>query len=241
MQEAYQPDLARIHHEGYGGLAEHAAEVLLTALRARGLEHGTIIDLGCGSGRLAAPVSRAGYDVLGIDQSESMLAIAQKVAPAARFQRGSSIDAELPPSIAVVAIGEIFNYALDPRASLEAFAGVVGKIKRSLAPGGIFLFDVAGPGRAGPTPRHHMRQTEDWLCVAEATEAEDGGTLTRSISTFHREGAHWRRHDERHLLKLFAPEAVMVVLSEAGFQAEHRNAYGTLALPSGLHAFFATC
>src|SRR5262249_55311799 len=62
MTGTYREDLAYIHDAGYGGMARAAAPVLIAELRAQGHERGRVIDLGCGSGILAAAVAKAGYD-----------------------------------------------------------------------------------------------------------------------------------------------------------------------------------
>ncbi len=82
MNGAYQPDLAYIHDAGFGGLAGAAATMLVDALHRRGVDRGLVIDLGCGSGILSQAVSEAGYDALGIDISEAMVAIVRTRAPA---------------------------------------------------------------------------------------------------------------------------------------------------------------
>jgi len=38
---------------------------------------GPVLEIGCGSGRLLAPLARAGYEVTGVDQSPEMLARAE--------------------------------------------------------------------------------------------------------------------------------------------------------------------
>jgi SAM-dependent methyltransferase len=59
-----------------GGDAAVAA-VLVRELRTRGA--GRVLDLGCGTGRCAAPLAAAGLDVVGIDRTPEMLAaIARK-------------------------------------------------------------------------------------------------------------------------------------------------------------------
>lgn len=47
---------------------------------------GPILELGCGTGRVAIPVAKAGATVIGIDRSESMLARGQKSVKRARVQ-----------------------------------------------------------------------------------------------------------------------------------------------------------
>src|SRR5579871_6782351 len=97
----YSEDLAYIHDAGYGDFARGAAPALLEALRARGIQAGLVLDLGCGSGIWAARLLEAGYDVVGIDLSESMIRLAKKKAPAAEFRTGSILSAEIPRCAAV--------------------------------------------------------------------------------------------------------------------------------------------
>src|SRR5262249_57706897 len=103
MADAYREDLAYIHDAGFGGYARSAAAVLLRALRQAGAERGLVIDLGCGSGILAAEIAAAGYDVLGFDISSAMVALARRHVPQAHFPVQSLWAAYLPPSLAVPA------------------------------------------------------------------------------------------------------------------------------------------
>src|SRR5262245_40576734 len=113
MSTAYGADLAFIHDTGYGEFARSAAPWLLKTLRDRGLTDGLVVDIGCGSGIWARELSAAGYDVLGIDQSAAMLAIARERVPRGQFRQGSFVSADLPPCVAVTAMGEILNYLFD--------------------------------------------------------------------------------------------------------------------------------
>jgi SAM-dependent methyltransferase len=113
----YGPDQALIHDRAFGDLARRAAAYLRPLLDEAGLRHGTVVDLGCGSGILASILTDAGYDVLGVDVSQDMIELASANAPKASFRHGSLLDVELPAAVAVTAIGEALNYATDPRAS----------------------------------------------------------------------------------------------------------------------------
>lgn len=79
-----------------------------------------------------------------------MVDLARVNVPGARFVQGSVWDAELPPAVAVTAIGEVVNYTADARAGVEQLAGLIDRVRTALAPGGVFLFDIATPGRGGP-------------------------------------------------------------------------------------------
>ena len=44
-------------------------------LQAHGIQDGILADLGCGTGELTLMLTQAGYDMIGIDQSEEMLCV----------------------------------------------------------------------------------------------------------------------------------------------------------------------
>ncbi len=60
---------------------------LLEDFTARLPQHGgDILDVGCGAGRDSRYFKEKGYDVVGVDNSEAMLAIAQSEDPSGRYQ-----------------------------------------------------------------------------------------------------------------------------------------------------------
>ncbi len=80
---------------------------LVEVLKSGGLTQGLVIDLGCGSGILSHAIYQAGYDVLGVDISEAMIAIARQRVPRGEFRVESLLTAKLPPSVAIAAVGEV--------------------------------------------------------------------------------------------------------------------------------------
>ncbi|MCG8607729.1 methyltransferase domain-containing protein, partial [bacterium] len=84
--EAYRESLAYIHDVGFGSFARSSAPWLWNLLRQYQITSGLVIDLGCGSGIWAAELLKAGYDVLGVDISPAMIALAKKRAPEASFK-----------------------------------------------------------------------------------------------------------------------------------------------------------
>jgi SAM-dependent methyltransferase len=236
----YDEDLAHVHDAGFGRIARGAAPVLSSALRAAGFASGTVVDLGCGSGILAEEVARAGYDVVGIDVSEAMIAIARRRVPAGRFRVDSIYAAELPVGcVGIAAVGEVVNYLFDERGA-DGLEPLFARLHAALAPGGVLLFDSAGPGRAPGGKTTFQAQGEDWALLA--TSEEEPGLLTRTITTFRRAGELWRRDDEVHRLRLRAPEALARDLAAAGFEVERPYAYGAYGetpLPPGLTVFLA--
>ncbi len=219
----YGPDQAIIHHENFGKLAKIAAEDLLSLLAEAGLGHGTVVDLGCGSGILARIVSDAGYDVVGVDISPAMIELARKHAPQASFHEGSLLDFELPGAVAVTAVGEALNYATDPRAGLGELKQLGSRVFDALAPGGVFLFDIAMPGREGGA-RQQFHDRDRWTLYMRAEET--GAQSDRYITMFHKDGdGCYVRTDEHHVLRLYDPEEVAALLRNVGLEAEVRADY----------------
>lgn len=105
-------------------------------------ERNIVVDLGCGTGKLTELLASRGYDMIGIDLSEDMLAIAQQ----RKIEAGSSTlytlqdmrDFELFGAAgAMVSAGDSINYLLKEE-DLEAMFRCV---ERGLLPGGVFVFD----------------------------------------------------------------------------------------------------
>jgi predicted TPR repeat methyltransferase len=227
----YGADQAVIHDREFGDLARRAADYLRSLLDEAGLRHGTVVDLGCGSGILAGVLTDAGYDVLGVDISQHMLDLASANAPKASFRRGSLLDVDLPPAVAVTAIGEALNYAADQRAGVAELERLAARVREALASGGVFLFDVAGPGRHGRDGiAHRYHDHDDWTLYMQAEESGDHTTLDRRITIFRKSdepgSGGFRRSDEHHVLRLYEPGAVLDALARAGFEATFSDAYG---------------
>jgi SAM-dependent methyltransferase len=241
----YGADLAAVHHAGFGDLAAQAADLLLASLRAAGHGGGAVADLGCGPGGLARALSAAGYDVVGVDVSPAMIELARAQAPRATFACDSLFDAPLPRAVAVAAVGEALNYAVDDRAGPEGFEALLDRVREALVPGGVFVFDVATPGRYGPGGvGQAFHDRPGWALAMRARESPDGQTLHRYITLFREAGdGLYRRSYEHHRLRLFDPARVTKALRRAGFAFEVRDRYDASSrsrAPSGWHIFVAT-
>jgi SAM-dependent methyltransferase len=236
----YQEDLAYIHDVGFGGFALRSAPGLLSILRRSGLTEGLVVDLGCGSGLWAHELSGAGYRVLGIDISPAMLKIARRRVPEARFRRASFLDCELPSCDAITAIGECCNYLFDIANGEVRLVKFFGRVYRALRPGGMFIFDVAEPGRGG---RQGLRQKncrgDDWALLLETEEDVNAALLTRRITTFRRVGSLFRRSDEIHRLRLYRGPKLARVLRDLGFRTHLVRGYGEFRFPNALIGLIA--
>ena len=52
------------------------ADYLKSLLNEYGVKDGLVLDLGCGTGSITELLAKAGYDMIGVDNSEDMLEIA---------------------------------------------------------------------------------------------------------------------------------------------------------------------
>jgi SAM-dependent methyltransferase len=210
------------------------------------LRSGRIVDLGCGSGILSESLSKAGYDVLGIDLSPAMLRIARRRAPRAVFRIASVHRAELPEAIAIVAVGECLNYLFDVRGDPRwphRLERLFHRVYRALRPGGIFLFDLAEPGRlGGRTSLEAHWDGADWALLLNANEDRTRNLLVRRITTFRHLGtgprARYRRDQEVHRLRLFPRSQTVRLLRKAGFRVRTLPGYSGFRFPAGMTGYF---
>ena len=69
------------YQERFNRLAASGADVHGEATFVRAYEPGSVLDAGCGTGRVAVELSRHGIEVVGVDVDASMLATARRRAP----------------------------------------------------------------------------------------------------------------------------------------------------------------
>jgi ubiquinone/menaquinone biosynthesis C-methylase UbiE len=115
--------------------------------RLAAAQDGRVLELGCGTGRIAVPVARAGARIVGIDRSEEMLARARKRIARARLGKHLTLVRgdirELPFTTrtkfsAVLAAYGILQSLTRERDLARTFASVARVLRR----GGLFAIDV---------------------------------------------------------------------------------------------------
>ena len=239
MVESYKTDLAYIHDTGFGDFAKNSASGLLELLDNHGIKDGLVIDLGCGTGIWAAELSRHGYDVLGVDISAAMIDIARKRVPNGEFRTASLLKAELPSCVAVTSLGECLNYLFDETNSIIQLHRLFRRVYSALRPGGLFIFDIAEPGR-GRGPRQKHREGPDWAVLVEVDEDTRTNRLTRRIVSFRKVDSLFRRSEEVHQLQLYKRSEILKELRAAGFRARTLDSYGDQPMIDGCVAVAAT-
>ncbi len=105
-------------------------------------EKNLVVDLGCGTGTLTELLYQKGYDMIGVDNSDSMLGIAMDK----RAESGSEIlyllqdmrELELYSTVGTfISVCDSVNYILEEEELLQVFS----LVNNYLYPGGIFVFD----------------------------------------------------------------------------------------------------
>ncbi|GAA2212123.1 hypothetical protein GCM10009850_075850 [Nonomuraea monospora] len=102
----------------------------------------SVLDLGCGTGRLTIPLSRLAREVVGLDICDGMLSVARRKAEEEgariRFERGDMCDLPYPDDSFDVVTSTLALMHIPPEARATAFS----EIARVLRPGGRVLTGV---------------------------------------------------------------------------------------------------
>ncbi|WP_144511149.1 class I SAM-dependent methyltransferase [Bacillus sp. FJAT-22090] len=182
-----------------------------------------LVDIGCGTGVLSVQFAKAGYEVFGIDLSESMLTIAQNRS----VEEGTSISficqsmAEIDGidkvDVAVIAIDSL-NY-------LETFDEVKQTFKRIfdvLTPGGQLFFDVHSLYKMdviypnGP----FTYEDEDVAYIWHTESGEEDHSIYHDITFFVRdESGYYERFEETHYQRTYPLESYTALLKQIGFSS----------------------
>jgi SAM-dependent methyltransferase len=122
----------------------------------------TVLDLGCGTGRHAVLLAARGLDVMGVDQSEPMLARAReraaerKTSGKVELTRGDVRNLDLGRTFdAALMMFNVLGYMWSNDDLLAALRG----IRRHLPDDGLFAFDIwYGPAVVTDPPRNEMKE-----------------------------------------------------------------------------------
>ena len=205
----------------------------------------TVLDLACGTGSLTLELANRGYEMIGADLSEEMLAqAAEKCRDAAGippiFLHQAMEDLDLYGTIdACVCCLDSVNYVTRPKTLARAFQ----RVHTFLMPGGLFLFDINTPAKLrGLDGQLFMDEDEDACCIWRAEYSPRRRICTYGFDLFCREAnGLWSRMEEVHEEYAYEPEELEQLLRQAGFRQIRQ--YGELKLrrpaPDEDRIFFA--
>lgn len=97
------------------------------------------LEVGCGEGRVSRDLRGRGYDVVGLDSSETLLAAAREADPAGEYVLGQA--ETLPFDAASFELVVAYNSLMD----VDEMPDAVAEIGRALAPGGALCACITHP------------------------------------------------------------------------------------------------
>ena len=178
----------------------------------------TVLDLACGTGRLSWLLAERGYEVIGVDLSCDMLAVAAsreaevKYRPLFLNQALQELDLYGTVQAAICSMDGL-NYLPE-----EDLREAMRRIRLFLEPGGLLLFDLNTPGKFHRIDGEvFTEETEDAFCVWRAELEESEKYCVFGMDIFLKQGKLWRREKEEHVEYVYSPEEIALLLSEAGF------------------------
>lgn len=189
-------------------------------LKEQGVKDGLVLDLGCGTGSLTELLADAGYDMIGVDNSEDMLQIAMDK----RAESGKDIlyllqdmrEFELYGTVkAVLSICDCINYILEYKDLVEVFR----LVNNYLDPGGVFIFDLNTVYKyesvMGDTTIAEDR--EECSFIWDNFYDEDTKINEYDLSLFIREEEDlYRKYMETHYQRAYTIDEIKKALKEAG-------------------------
>ena len=232
-------------YDEFNGEADYDAlySQIHAKLEAHGIHDGIVADLGCGTGELTLMLTQAGYDMIGIDQSEEMLCVvrdkAEQLGLSGRLLllRQDLLKLDLYGTIrAAVSTFDTFNHIPDLDTAI-ANAGFF------MEKGGVFLFDMN-------TPYKHQKvlgdnaftfEEEDASCVwrNHYNAADRRVEITVDID-YHETGEHFHEEFCEYTYDL---DTIRASLEKHGFALESvcdGETFGPLTEESQRYFFCAT-
>ncbi len=211
----YEALNASVDYDGYAAFVRAAL-----ARYGTGTET-LLLDLACGTGALSRPLMRAGYDVIGIDLSADMLAVAAEraaeegLAPLLLAQDMRAFELYGTVQATVCALDSI-NYLLTTRDLSACFATV----HNYLEPNCLFLFDVNTPYKFETVygERDYVLEAPGVVCTWQNEYRKKSGKCYFDLS-FYIEGADGRytRETETQVERCYSDATLRRLLAAAGF------------------------
>jgi SAM-dependent methyltransferase len=190
---------------------------------------GPILELGCGTGRVAIPLARDGHRVVGLDRSAAQLAIARRKAGAAGVKL-ELVAADMrafalpePFRLIVVAFNTFLLLTPDERRACLA------RVREHLAREGTFLLDVFQPnpeviaGKQGALVHEWTRvdpETGRTVMKSQWSEADVDGVDTAQLYDEIDQDGVLRRYARSFRLHYLYRRELELLLAGAGFAVE---------------------
>ena len=212
--------LAACYDELTGDVAyEQRADYLEKLFRRAAMPVHTVLDLACGTGTMTWLLTGRGYEMIGVDGSAEMLAVAMEkygtvggVPPIFLHQSMPRLDLYGTVDAAICCLDSL-NYLTRPadvRRTLQ-------RLRLFIAPGGLLIFDVNTPEKFSALDGQvFLDETEDTYCVWRTEYSRRICTYYMDLFRKGKDGT-WRRSLEIHRERCHTVEELTAWLEEASF------------------------
>lgn len=211
-------------------------DYVIELLQEEGIKDGILLDLGCGTGSVTQLLAKAGYDMIGIDNSVEMLDIAIEK----RDESGLDIlyllqdmrEFELYGTVkGVVSICDSMNYILEDEDLLEVFRLVHNYLDNE----GIFIFDMNTMYKYEEilADNTFAEDREESSFIWENYYDEEDEINQYDLSLFvAEEDGRYRKYEETHLQRAYDQKRVEELIRESGLELLHVYDAFTRELPA---------
>ena len=209
---------------------EKRADFLEKLFRRSRIPVHTVLDLACGTGTMTWILTGRGYEMIGVDGSEEMLAAAMSksgsvegIAPVFLHQSMPRLDLYGTVDGAICCLDSL-NYLTDPKDVQRTF----DRLRLFIAPGGVLIFDINTVEKLRALDGQvFLDETEDSYCVWRPEYRR--GICTYYMDLFQlADDDSWERSLEIHRERAYTVEELTAWLKAAGF-GEIRT-YGDMKL-----------
>lgn len=203
-----------------------------------GGQKGLLLDLACGTGTLSIELAELGYEVIGVDASADMLAVAAgKAAMPAHMpmflqQEMTALDLYGTVDAAVCALDSLNH--LPNEAALHQ---TMQKVSLFLNPGGLFLFDVNTRYKHREILQNHVfvYDHEEFFCAWQNALDPQDDHVDITLDFFQRQpGGKYARFTEQFAERVFSAETIQRSLADHGLRLCGRYAWDDAEIPDSL-------
>lgn len=201
---------------------ENFADKISSSLSLNGVDGGLLLDLGCGTGTLSFLLEKRGYDVIGVDPSEDMLAVANEK----KYEESSNalflcqgmeeLDLYGTVDCAVCSL-DTLNHVESIEKIREAFR----RISLFMTLGGVFIFDMNTiyKHKSVLADNTFVYDADDVYCVWQNTFSKDEMKTAIDLDFFIKseDSETYERYGESFFEYAYDENEILKLLSEYGF------------------------
>ncbi len=200
----------------YDGWVDYIEEIFIS----KGCKPKTILELACGTGNITNRLSKRGYDIVGIDISNEMLALAKNKAYDLRLdikylnQDMRQLDYSKKVD-SVICMCDGFNYILEENDLLLVLEKVYSLLKED----GVLIFDISSYHKLSEVLGNNVyaENFEDISYIWQNYFDYETNLCELGLTIFKRQDRLFSRYQEYHYQRAYRVEEILEFLKYTGF------------------------